>query len=107
VLKHIRNFGKPDLGDFIDGCMPGFTRSTFRFSEIVPRFEQESLWSCVFAGSALLWMELLWLADVCGSTKFASKGSERRNRVDDFLCAHHGAGVVRDIDVERGMHHLI
>ena len=36
-----------------------------------------------------------------------SKGSEKRDGVDDFLCGHNSAGVIRDIDVERGVHHLI
>src|SRR5215510_7471058 len=36
-----------------------------------------------------------------------SKGLERRDRVDDFLCGHDGTGVVRDIDVESGVHLLI
>ena len=31
----------------------------------------------------------------------------RRDRVDDFLCGHNCAGVVRDIDVEGGMHLVI
>src|SRR5215470_12310174 len=33
-----------------------------------------------------------------------SKGLERRDRVDDFLCGHNATGVVRDIDVESGVH---
>src|SRR6516162_1208076 len=40
-------------------------------------------------------------------TLVSPKWSERRNRVDDFLCGHNGAGVVRDIDVECGVHHLV
>src|SRR5215813_7553692 len=35
------------------------------------------------------------------------KWSERRDRVDDLLCVHNGTGVVRDIDVESGVHLLI
>jgi len=29
------------------------------------------------------------------------------HRVDDFICGHNGTGVVRDIDVESGVHLLI
>src|SRR5215471_9038916 len=47
-----------------------------------------------------------WRAHGCRAG-LPSKGSERRNRVDDFLRGHDGAGVVRDIDVERGVHHLV
>src|SRR3974390_2723482 len=32
---------------------------------------------------------------------------DRRDRADDFLCGDNGAGVVRDIDVEGDMHHLV
>src|ERR1700736_530322 len=35
------------------------------------------------------------------------RGLERRDRVYDFLCGHNGTGVVRDIDVESGVHLLI
>src|SRR5262249_13511823 len=40
-------------------------------------------------------------------TLVSPKWSERRNRVDDFLCGHNGTGVVRDINVESGVHLLI
>src|SRR5262245_36590472 len=36
-----------------------------------------------------------------------SQGLDRRDRGDDFLCGHDGIGIVWDIDVERGVHHLI
>jgi hypothetical protein len=36
-----------------------------------------------------------------------SYGLERRERVDDRICGHNGPGVVRDIDVESGVHLLI
>lgn len=36
-----------------------------------------------------------------------SVGSERRNRGDYLLCRDDTAGVVRHIDVERSVHHLI
>src|SRR5262245_61350055 len=29
---------------------------------------------------------------------------ERRDRLDDLICGHDGAGVVREIDVESGVH---
>src|SRR5262249_6228384 len=32
---------------------------------------------------------------------------ERRYRSDDFVCGHNGTGIVRDIDVERGVHLFI
>jgi hypothetical protein len=32
---------------------------------------------------------------------------ERRDRVDDFLRGHNGAGIVRQVDVESCVHHLI
>jgi len=31
----------------------------------------------------------------------------RSDQLDDFLRCHNGAGVVRDVDVERGVHHLV
>jgi len=34
-------------------------------------------------------------------------GSKRRNRGDDFLCRDDSAGVVRQVDVERGVHRLV
>src|SRR3974377_176906 len=37
----------------------------------------------------------------------SSLGLDRRDRADDFLCGDNGAGVVRDVDVERGMHLFI
>src|SRR3974390_3283964 len=37
----------------------------------------------------------------------SSLSLDRRDRADDFLCGDNGAGVVRDIDVERGMHFFI
>src|ERR1700688_2176488 len=36
-----------------------------------------------------------------------SQGLDRRNQVDDFICGHDGTGVVRDIDVDSGVHLLI
>src|SRR5262249_30989297 len=48
--------------------------------------------------------------DVCFVPKqklVSPKWSERRNRDDDFLCSHNGTGVVRHVDVERGVHHLV
>src|SRR4029434_7275853 len=36
-----------------------------------------------------------------------SQDLERRDRVDDFICGHNGTGVVRDIDVESGVHLFI
>src|SRR4029453_1449720 len=36
-----------------------------------------------------------------------SSGLDRRERVDDLIGGHHGRGVVRDIDVESGVHLLI
>jgi hypothetical protein len=36
-----------------------------------------------------------------------SYGLERRDRVDDLICGHNGAGVVWDIDVESGVHLFI
>src|SRR5713226_10317544 len=35
------------------------------------------------------------------------QGLDRRDQVDDFICGHDGTGVVRDIDVESGVHLLI
>src|SRR5262245_31382115 len=32
---------------------------------------------------------------------------ERGNRADDFVRAHDGAGVVRDVDLERGVHVIV
>jgi hypothetical protein len=32
---------------------------------------------------------------------------QQLRRVDDFICGHNGTGVVRDIDVESGVHLLI
>ena len=34
-------------------------------------------------------------------------GLKRRDRLDDFICGHNGAGIVRNIDVESGVHLLI
>ena len=31
----------------------------------------------------------------------------RRHQIDDFIRGHNGTGVKRDIDVERGVHHLV
>jgi len=31
-------------------------------------------------------------------------GLEKRERVNDFICGHNGTGVIRDIDVESGVH---
>src|SRR5262245_13084272 len=36
-----------------------------------------------------------------------SQGLERKDRVDHFLCGNEGTGVVREIDVESGVHLLI
>jgi len=36
-----------------------------------------------------------------------SRGLSNRDQVDDFLCGHNGAGVVRDINVESGVHLLV
>src|SRR5262249_54218576 len=36
-----------------------------------------------------------------------STDSERTNRGDDFLCRDNSGGVVRHVDVERGVHHLV
>jgi hypothetical protein len=58
------------------------------------------------AGSTL--MRVHPMSALCHKQTLVSpKWSERRNRVDDFLCGHNGVGVVRDIDVERGVHHLV
>src|SRR5262245_14563635 len=35
------------------------------------------------------------------------RGSERRDRVDDLGCGHNGTRVVRDIDLESGVHLVI
>src|SRR5262245_41970200 len=32
------------------------------------------------------------------------EGLERRERVDNFICCHNGIGVVRQIDLESGVH---
>src|SRR5215475_134696 len=37
----------------------------------------------------------------------ATQHLERRDRVDDFICGHNGTGVIRDIDVESGVHLFI
>ena len=39
-----------------------------------------------------------------GLTNRWCRSFERRDRVDDFICGHNGTGVVRDIDVESGVH---
>ena len=38
--------------------------------------------------------------DQDGQTSVGFRAFERRNRLDDFVCDHGCAGVVRDIDVE-------
>src|SRR5262249_20957226 len=35
------------------------------------------------------------------------EGLERRERVDNFICCHNGIGVVREIDIESGVHLFI
>ena len=35
------------------------------------------------------------------------EGSERRDRTDDFFCRHNGTRVIRDVEVQRSVHHLV
>src|SRR5262245_21949497 len=39
-----------------------------------------------------------------GTARLISRGLKRRDRVDNFLCGHNGAGVIRNIDVESRVH---
>src|SRR5262245_38432393 len=35
------------------------------------------------------------------------EGSERRDRTDDFFCRHNGTRVIRDVEVQLSVHHLV
>src|SRR5215813_9428379 len=36
-----------------------------------------------------------------------SRSFGKRDRLEEFMCVYDSTGVVRDIDVESGMHHLV
>src|ERR1700760_1325841 len=50
----------------------------------------------------------MWSAIVCSFLRrTGSRGRDGRDRIDEFMRGHDGTGVVRDIDVESGMHLLV